>query len=327
MDAATTYLQTFQALRRRKRWSVDTNVLRFAALAIGTVDTSEPYARLEATAETLRKGAGWFGPLKSPVRYVVAAMILRQGLSARHVHSAVKRTREAMRRRKLPRGALPQTLASVLLVLDRQGSPVPTQTLERMERIMARWKEDHRWLTRADDLPTAALHAARDVPVESIAVETEHAYQALRDHRYSRGNALQLVSHMLAFDPRGVDTAVSRFLRIANKFGDAGWKIRVSRYDEAAILSLSQGTPDAVVDRALRFVERLRAERPRPGRDIAFSLAAGLVLAEDARKAGPRSVADLGQLQAAQAIIAAQQAAMVAAIAASSAATTAATSG
>ena len=296
-------------------------------MTLGALDVPDPYAALEKAASDLKRGAGWTGPLQSSVRYVVAGMILRQGLPVKTVHAQVRKTREALRRRKVPRGRLQATLASLLLVLDSKGKPVSARTLDRTEQILRRWNDDHPWLTGADDLPAAALHALRDDSVESVAFQVERAYQRLRELRFRRGNPLQLVSHLLAFDPRGVDEAVSRFRRIVDRFGEKRMKIRTSRYDEAAILALSNLAPAAVVDRTLAYRDRLRAAPKRPSAEIAFSLAAGLVLAEDARQAtdGQR-VSDLSQLRAAQAVIAAQQAAMVAAITASSAAASAAAS-
>ena len=326
--AVTSYLATLDALRRRKRWTLETKILRFAALALGATDAADPYGELERAAGELRRGAGWTGPLRSEVRYVVAAMILRQGLSAAKVHARVRRIRRALKGRRVPRGSLPATMAALLLVLRQGTGTVPDRWLDRTEQIMRRWKEDHRWLTGADDLPAAALHAAGEEPVESVAANVERAYRRLHRAGFWRGNQLQLVSHMLAFDPRGVDQMVLRFQRLVERFREHGMRIRTSRYDEAAILALSSESPSAVARRALAYRDRLRQARPRPPADLAFSLAAGLVLSEDAGRARTGGGAsDLAQLRAVQAVIAAQQAAVAAAVTASVAASAAASSG
>ena len=75
------YLEVFEDLRRRKRWSTDRNVLRFAALTLASLDERDPGARLEATAKALAKEAGVFSPLRSSIRHVVAAMLLRLATS------------------------------------------------------------------------------------------------------------------------------------------------------------------------------------------------------------------------------------------------------
>jgi len=327
MEPVTVYLDTFERLRRQKRWGTNTSVLRFAALTLASLDLSDPHGSLESTAKTLRKGAGWFGPLNSEIRYVVAAMILRKDLPAKSVHAEVKRVRAAFREHRLPRSGVPATMAALILVLEEEGRRVPAATLDRMGRIYRRWKEDHRWITGADDLPMAAVHAVRDESVESLSTRVEVAYRRLREARFSRGNALQFASHVLALDPRGIDEAVLRFKQIAKTLKKHRERTGTSRYDEMAILSLTSADPTSLVRTVLGSRDRLRKARPRPSGEIAFSLAAGMAIAADAeRGAKLGDVRDLAALQQVHAILAAQQAAVIAAVAASSAAASAGSS-
>ncbi len=74
-DSIESYLKTFERLRARKRWSVNSVTFRFVALSLGAAASSISFARLEEVATELRKRARWTSPLKSEVRYVAAAMI------------------------------------------------------------------------------------------------------------------------------------------------------------------------------------------------------------------------------------------------------------
>jgi hypothetical protein len=77
----------------------------------------------------------------------------------------------------------------------------------------------------------------------------------------------------------------------------------------------------------LEYRDRLRSVKPKPTADIAFSIAAGVVLAEEAeRMKGLEDAATAANLRAVQAIIEAQQAAMIACMAACTVTTTAASS-
>jgi hypothetical protein len=262
--------------------------------------------------------------LRSDVRYVVAAMLLRRGLSAAKVHPQVVRTRKALRRYRLPRRATQTTFAALLLVLHENGGAVPPRNLERMERIYQCWKQQHRWLTSQDDLPAVALHAMREESPQSLTRRIEEAYAALRRAKFRRGNQLQLVSHLMALHPRGVAKAVQRFERIAHSFRSERQRILTSHYDEVAILALTEDTPATLVQRVLDTCRALRAARPKPGKDLAFSLAAGLVLAEQARRLGEAgSLPALSMLQSVQAILDAQAAAAMAAVVAATAASAA----
>ena len=315
-DPVAAYLETFERLRTRKRWTTDTATYRFVALTLGAAGNRVSHDGLEEVAAGLRRRAGWTSPLRSEIRYVVAAMILRRDLDAARVHHQVIATRVRFGEHGVKRRGTGATLAALLLVLQTEGKRVPKAHLDRLARIYAQWRADHFWLTDANDLPAAALHAARDVSVESLTGDVQRAYARLREAGFRRGNQLQLVSHLLAVDPRGADTAVQRVAVVADRLRSAGERVGTGRYDEVAVLALTQGSPGHVVDRVLRYRDRLRSARPRPSKDLAFSLAAGIELAEDSEKAGERNAGDLAALQSIRAILDAQQAATIAAISA-----------
>ena len=325
-DPVESYLRTFERLRARKRWSANSVTFRFVALSLGAAASSIGYDRLEEVATELRKRARWASPLKSEVRYVAAAMILRRDQDPAAIHARVFEIRDAFRAHRVPSRGTGPTLAALLLALHHEARPVPQSQFERLAKIYRRWRREHRWLTSSSDLPAAALHAAREVPVDAVAEEVERAYTWLQDAGFRRGNQLQLVSHLLAVDPRGTDAAVRRFHAVAERLRHADERVGASRYDEIALLALTQGAPGEVVDRVLDYRDRLRAVKPRPDRTVAFTLAAGIEMAADAEIAGERNAGDLAALQSIQAILDAQQAAMIAAVSAGAAAGAAAAS-
>jgi hypothetical protein len=327
METVDRYLRVFEDLRSKKRWATDTNILRFAALTLAAADIDDPGGRLEAAAATLKKRAGWTGQLNSPIRYVVAAMILRKGLRPARVHDAVEAVRREFRNRKYRRGGVSELLAALLLVLQNDGKLPRAITVDRVGTIMKRWKEDHRFLTGIDDYPMAALHAwRRDQEVETIGARVEKIYRLLRKNKCSMGNATQLASHILALGTWDEHGAARRFTAIRKAFKDRGRRIGPSQYDEVALLALTEGTPVAIATRVLADVERLRAAKPRPETSIAFSLAAGIALSREIERHGDAAVSPgAAALAAAKSLLDAQAAAM-AAMAASVAVTTVATS-
>jgi len=313
MDAVEQYLEVFERLRRRKRWTTDVNVLRFAALALASADLADPSRELEVAAETLRKKAGWFGSLNSPIRFVAAAMILRNGLRPSSVHLAVGKTREAFRERKFRKGGVSETLAALLLVIQNDGRRPSARTLTRVGAILERWKKDHRFLTGVDDYPMAALHAARDEDIEYLAVRVESVYRALRRERFSMGNQLQLASHILTLVPMDGATAAARFSDLRRAFKERRHRIWESMYDELALLALTSGSPNAIADAVLSDTERLMAVRPKPQKSVALSIATGVVLSREVEQGREAAMTrDVAALTSAKALLDAQAAAMAA---------------
>lgn len=319
-DPVAEYLATLERLRARKRWSTDMATVRFVALALGSVRAGADLERLEEAAAMLRERSGWTSPLRSDVRHVVAAMVLREGLDPGEVHDRIVEIRTALRSHRVPRSRTGTTLAALVLVLRSEGGPVPERQLERLAGIWRRWRSEHFWLTGADDLPSAALHACGEREVETLVADVERAYARLREAGFRRGNGLQWAAQVLAVDPRGVDTGVERFRRVAERLRRSRIRVRPGRYDETAILALVHGDVPAVVDRAVDYRDRLRAAKPRPGRDLALTIAVGLAFAGDERGALEGVAGDMAALQSIQAILSARRAAAASAAGAGGAA-------
>jgi hypothetical protein len=240
----------------------------------------------------------------------------------------IRETLEALKSHGLRKGGTHPFLAALLLVLDADGGSVRWDKIKLMKRIVDRWADDHRFLTGVDDYPMAAMHAARGADPERLGMEVEEIYKALRRAKFSMGNQLQLVSHLMMFSGQGPLVNAERFCRMAAALKENGQRVWQSQYDEVALLVLSGVGVDEAAERVVAYRDRLRAVKPRPQASIAFSIAAGMVLAEEGERAatltGPEAAANLRSVQA---IIEAQQAAMVACIAATTVvATSAATS-
>ena len=317
MDPVERYLEVFEGLRRRKRWSTGVEILRFAALTLAATDVADPGSDLEETAKVLSQEAGGFSPLSSAMRHAVAAILIRRGLDPVTTVHRVKETLVAFKEFKLTRSGVHPLLSALILVLDAEGGVPSHATITRVRAIIDRWDEDHWFLTGVDDYPMAAIHATRDVSIEQLGMEVEQIYQGLRRAKYPSGEQLQLVSHLLVFSDQGPREAVQSFDRTAKALKQAKQRVWQSHFDEVALLVLTGGHVGEVVPRVIDYRDRLRMVKPRPTADIAFSIAAGVVLAEEAeRMKGLEGARTAANLRAVQAIIEAQQAAMIACMAA-----------
>ena len=326
MDSVEHYLEVFEALRRSKRWSTDTNILRFAALTLAASDVADPGAGVEATAKVLVEEAGGFSPLNSSIRHAVAAILIRRGLDPVEIVHRTKETLAVFKEHKLKKGGTSPYLAAMLLVMDAGCGIPPRHTVVKMKEIIDRWTADHWWLTDSGDYPMAAMHATREVSVEQLGLEVEEIYQFLQKRKFSRGNQLQLVSHLLMFSGLGPREAAQRFDRMAAALKAKGQRVWESYYDEVALLVLSGVEIEEASSKAIAYRDRLSKVKPRPQASIAFSIASGVVLAEAAQKLeGLDDAKTAANLRAVQSIIEAQQAAMIACIAATTVATSTAT--
>lgn len=317
MDSVERYLEVFEGLRRRKRWTTDVNILRFSALTLAAMEVADPGVDLEETAKVLAKEGGGFSPLSSSLRHAVAAIVIRRGLEPVALVQQVKATLERFKQHKLSRSGANPMLAALLLVLNAEGGEVAPATIDLLKMIIDRWEKDHWFLTGVNDYPMAAMHATREVSVEELGIEVEEIYKLLRAAKFSTGNQLQLASHLLVFGEYGPREVAYRFELMAGVLKGQGQRIWQGQYDEVALLVLAGGRVEEVAARVIEYRERLQAVKPRPAKEIAFSVAAGVVLAEQAeRMKGLEGAEAAASLRAVQTIIEAQQAAMVACMAA-----------
>lgn len=316
------YLELFETLRRNLRWKAGTEVLRIAALSLAAVQHEDPVGQLTGTAELLKKAAPWTSPLRSSVLYAIAAMLLRRGLEPEAVVHGVAEIQKGFRARKYSRGGHSEVLAALILVLMAEGKPVAEPVIDRVGAILKRWKQDHPFITGYDDYPMAALHAAKDVPVEQIGRDVEAIYQALRKHRYARGGQLQLASHLLAMAPIHPTDAAMRFHQMAQALNGVGIKVGTAQYDETALLVLSERDLGSAAREVLAIREELRTGKAKPMKSVALSLAVGLLLWDRSEREGMDTGRDAAALHAIQALMEAQQAAAMAAIVASTSAAT-----
>ena len=261
-DPVARYLGTFERLRSRKRWSTNTATFRFVALALGTAGASVTYDHLESAAEVLRKRARATSPLRSEIRYVVAAMILRRGQDPGAIQARVRETPRRVQGARAPEARRRSHLGGATAGAA-QGGPSGPACADRTARphLQPPARPITSLLTSANDLPAAALHAGQDNSVEILTAQVDRAYDRLREAGFRRGNPLQLVSHLLSVDPRGTDTGVQRFSRVADHLGRAGEPVRSSRYDEIAMLALTHETP------VPRGRPHIAVQRSSPGRE------------------------------------------------------------
>jgi len=326
------FLELLDALMEHKRWFEDPTALRFAASSLLTTPgpAAQVATELQDVAEQLKDDAGWFGPLNSAVRFVVAAMLLRSDKSTREFCAEIERVEELFKQHKLKRGTTYTYLAAMLLIDNgqRSQSHVGSDQVARFAALYAEMKSHHLFLTGQDDYPTCALLSSLPGTPSELGQRCEVFYEGLRDLGFKRGNALQTVSHMLVFAPDDDGVVMQRFRRLYDGFDKAGLWMHTGDYDEVAALSFLPHETANVVATVLNHRESIAKHPPKPGRELSFSLACGTGFLE---LAGDQLMSEhlrgTQNILAVQAIIQAQQAAMIAAAVSASAAASSASHG
>lgn len=120
--------------------------------------------------------------------------------------------------------------------------------IDRMDRFYRKMKENHYWLTSADDYVFAAVLAVSGLEVEETVEKIEACYRFLNTHGFSKGNDLQTLSHVLAIGEEDIEIKCNRAVILYEKLKKAGCKLHYSGLATLGVITLIAADEQAVVD-------------------------------------------------------------------------------
>jgi hypothetical protein len=252
--------------------------LRFAAQA--SVFHSEPPAilakRLRLIADHLLAHAAWYKPLASPLRFVVAALLLRQHARLNDFLAEYHRVGEMLDKVGLRHGGRYEPLTVLILMSAPGHDAFSMLEAERLKVLYGHLKKFHWWITGRDDLPAIAALAQIPLHPEVIAASTEAIYQSLADAGCMKGDQLQTTSCLLPLTGLRLEAAANRWLALMRLLEKTLKRLRPVHYDAIAVLSLLDQSPQQVVDRVITVQREINLAMPDLAGDSSLTLAADL---------------------------------------------------
>ncbi len=321
------FVNLYEELNSERRWFEGAEPLRFAAMTALCCPGSaeEVSSAIRDISDEIKSAAGVFGELNSPLRFILAAMLLVRGDSAQSFLDEAARVRELYRAYKLRRGGVYEIMAAMILRDRSPGGQVDDTTIARFRDLYEEMKRHHWWLTGPDDFPACALLVGEPGEVRDIGNGIEEIYQALQRSGFSTGDPLQTASNILYLSHLAPRDVADRYRGLADAFRTRKVAIWQSDYDELAILSFLDHEASVIADRVVERRAAIKSLKPDPGILMTFNLAASIAFLELVQvNRDLQMIQDAKALLDMQAVIAAQQAASAAA--AASVASTAATS-
>ena len=104
-------------------------------------------------------------------------------------------------------------------------------------------KNNHPWITSGDDYPLTILLAGFNNSIETI----EEYYQGLNRLGFSKGNGLQLLSHILSFSSENKEIVIERCKHVYEKLKENKLKLYPSFYSSLGLIALLSGDNDEVI--------------------------------------------------------------------------------
>lgn len=280
-DPVQRLLALCQAISPLRHWSNNWPVLYSAAASLVRVPGSpaDLAARLFKAADQIKGRAKWTSVLRQDMRLGFAAALLRQGRDVDTLHLALEQGSRMFRQVGLRRHG-PREAMACLLLMEAPGDGLPSKAqIEELALIDAGMKEHHRYVTRWNQYPVAALLISKGEPAKDVTAGLERIYQGLRQRAFRGGTQLQVAASLLYLAEGSDDARVERFHALYSTFKEEGLRMHPGDYDEVATLAILELDPSTVVEQVLADRAVLRRElSPRPTKQVGFDLAAHTAL-------------------------------------------------
>lgn len=252
--------------------------LRFAAQsAVFQTDTPAVLAkRIRVIADHLLAHAKWYQPLASPLRFVIAALLLKQHARLHDFLGEYHRVGDMLDKVGLRHGGRYEPLTVLILMSAPGHDAFSMLEAERLKVLHNHLKKFHWWITGADDLPAIAALAQIPGNAEVIAASTEAIYQRLADAGCMKGDHLQTASHLLPLTGLRPVDATNRWLNLMRELEATTPGLKPVHYDAVAVLSLLEQPAKLVIERVYAVQRELNLATPDLAGSSSLSLAADL---------------------------------------------------
>jgi hypothetical protein len=238
--------------------------LRFAAqTAVLSADPPEALAhRIRQCAADLRDQTAWYRSLASPVRFVVAALLVQQNIPVADFLGEQGRMAELFGEVGLRHRGFFETMAVFILRLSPRHQTFSLFEAERVKAIYQQMKHFHWWLTGPNDLPACAALALCPGTAEAVVAQAEHAYQQLRKSGLATGSHLQMAANLLPVTGIEIGDALARYRGLRHCLEERTGLLDQTVYDPLVVLTLLEQGPALIIDRLLAMQDELDLLQP-----------------------------------------------------------------
>lgn len=287
-DILTRFTGLYSALRASGDWRDRREWLRFAANAavLCPLAPSETAARIREAAGILRRDAPWFSDLRTSWRFVLAAMLVQEGIPAHVFTASLVEHQRRFSAAGLPHGGMYGTMAIAILHY-LNGHWVDDRQMGHLVALYTGLKRHHWWLAGPDDLPVCACLTVIPGTPGEIINRVEANLRQLRDMGFTSGNHLLHAACLLALPTLPEGLATLRFAGLARAFSKNHTGLWHEDYDALAMLCLIDQAPATVAGLIREYMDALVKDEPALHGQATFNLAADLAFLDLARRDGP----------------------------------------
>jgi hypothetical protein len=235
-------MKNFHELKNGFKWG--TNLVKhFAAMVYATKDRKVNIEKLQEVKEFIKNETSWTSYFRGTNQFVLASL-----LSLEENYKAFFKDTSELYESLLAKGfkkstQLPLAAYTIVKEVPREQW---NEKVDRMRDFYSRMKENHFWLTSADDYVFAAVLASTDLNVADTTQNMEYCYNYLNREGFYKSNELQTLSHILAIGEEDNKEKCNKAIEIYRKLKEKDCKLQYSGLATLGLLALITNDVDNI---------------------------------------------------------------------------------
>lgn len=320
---ADNMLEMVMALEKSYKW--EHNLARhFAALLYTQKGLSKDFHRIDEAIEAIKSNTGVFSNYRGTIKFLLATLLaLGEGDVASNLEKIMQAESILKESGFKSSTYLPMTSYTLFSGSDAFDY---RSVAQRANAIYKEMKKAHPFLTDGADYPLSVLIAQKQKRIDTI----EQIYEALSQRGFTKGNELQLLSHIVSLSTLGTSQLIEKCVEINTTLKANKLKSSMGYYPSIAMIALLEEGSHKLTEDFMdltRYLMKLKKFKWL-GKGMNMLFASALVadqwLEEHSDENGTDMETVLGLTI--ESVIVAQTVAMIAAISAATAASSAASS-
>ncbi|WHH58505.1 DUF4003 family protein [Petroclostridium sp. X23] len=320
-------IETFDTFKKQYRWSIGDLSLRFITLVYVLSNKNFDKNEFDEMVKYIKKNSKRFSYYRGHQMFSTAALLIAKFDNPRQSFDDLLSYEEKMKDVGFKNSPY-LSIASYALLLTCSAEDIQHRVRKAVE-LYKKMKENHFWLTGADDYPIAVLLSETDEKSDMLMYEIESNFDMLNREGFRKSNGLQFLSHLLTFLPGTAQTKAQRTRRIYDRLKQEKLHVSSTYYGILGHLSLLGEMSEEAVEQVIEVVRDLKSDKNFKwvNKDMNVLAATALVANQYIEKHSQgNELLEAGIGISIEAMIAAQTAALIAATSAATAASSAAAS-
>lgn len=239
-------LEIFLRINKQFRWQHSLSN-HFAALTYMQKNKEFDKENIENVIKVIKKNTGMFSCYRGNSMFILAMLLCSEFSNPEEKFMKMLEYDKKLRGAGFKNNQY-LTIANYTLLLTCEDNLIDNR-ISKAYDIYRKMKENHPWLTSGDDYPLCILMAGFDRSVDTI----EEYYTKLNQEGFSKGNGLQLLSHILSFSSENIDVTVKRCKELYDKLKENKLKIFSNYYAALGLIALLEDNNGIIAEELIEL--------------------------------------------------------------------------